>query len=146
MSTAAQIRAIRQVEPGKSPAAIADELEVSRQYVSSVLKRAGMPSDFRSGLPHRTRPGGAKPFAEREPFGQVLDLLDLSNEPAADLLGVHPVTVAKYANGTIKPPKAVSMFLHVALGLGLETARAAMEAGNRKRLAAVDAARADATT
>lgn len=144
MTAADQILAIRQNEPGKSPAAIADELKVSRQFVSKVLKGAGQTSDFRAVLPRRSPRNAVKPFAQRSEFGQTLDLLGMSNDDAAKFLGVHPVTVSKYATGATEAPEGVQLLLLAALGLGLDTTRAAIAAGRRKLKAAVDTAQAEA--
>jgi hypothetical protein len=141
MSTADQIIALAKVAKGKNTSAIADDLGISRERVRQVLKANGLKSDFRGEIPARRRPGPVKRFEERAPFGQVLDLLGLTNEQAADLVGAHPVTVAKYANGTSTAPEAMQLYLLACLGLGVDTVQAAVDAGQRKLKSAVDTAK-----
>jgi hypothetical protein len=144
MSTADQILSLYNVAKGKNTSAIADDLGISRERVRQVLKANGLKSDFRGEIPARRRPGPVKPFEERAPFGQVLDLLELTNDQAAELVAAHPVTVAKYANGTSTAPEAMQLYLLACLGLGVETIEAAVEEGQRKLKSAVDTAKQNA--
>lgn len=148
MSTTDQIIAMRRASPHKSPAAIADELQVSRQRVSQVLRRAKLPSDFRGVVPARRSPGPTKPFLEKAEAGQIVELLGLSTNDAAEWLGVHPVTMSKYINGgetkagdPLVPPEAMQLLLLATLGLGHEGIRAAINEGRRRLKAAVDSAK-----
>lgn len=139
MTKSEAILAAHRAEPGKTPATIARDLNVSRALVSKALKGAGLPSDYRSVTPNRN---AVKPFAERAEFGQMLDLLGMTNKQAAKMLGIHEVTVSKYANGQLDLPHPIKALMLIMIGLGgPQASLPAHDAGVRKLKAAVDNAK-----
>lgn len=129
---------------------IADKVGVSRQRAAQVLKARGLKTDFRAERQPVRRPKKerTRPFLEKTETGQIVELLGLSTNDAAEWLGVHPVTMSKYINGgqtshgdPLVPTEPTQLLLLATLGLGHEGIRAAINEGRRRLRAAVDSAK-----